>query len=753
MDGVEFGSGAGVKLTAHNDAIGIGAVNGGTCIQTVGIATGSGTRALAGSIGDVKVFNQALDVGAIASLAGVAEPLTINLANDTGNSESDGITADPTITGNVGNAAGLTKLEAQLNDSGDYFDILPLVQADGSYTLTLEDLGVLNAGSLTYGDYFVDIRAEDTTGQLSETTVDFTYELQIPNAPYTQNRFLPLDLDPASDFSFTYDFSEFLATADDDEQLMLYVYDGTDSGQTLLDNGPNGSPLLTVTTDYEAYPSDLVDIVGQTATIDLSSLTDEELATAILYEEIITPQPNWTGNFGSYTTPSGGGGGGAGGGGYRFSFSTGAALDGGSSGGGGTSGSSDPGTGGGAPSPGNFTDPASVVFLTEIATDDLTVNYEKPENAGYSRPKQIAFEGNTLDLSYDASGNFSGSSDPELLDVVLASVGLDDISALDQDEAKAKSFGAFQLFDTWERVDEIALKPNKDIGTLSQTEKTKLLKLEKNILEMTTSLTNFEGYREDYLLLSEIVKFGTVYASAPYIQEFGGIPDNLTSQSLYDGSFDQDFIDELRRLNEQSPSYPERSLTQEQIAIAQKVFGSSIDYSQVRYTVGYLGPINQTAVVLGNTIHFSEQLYDQEILGDSTPEYLIHELVHVWQYQNGGWQYAFDSAVAQIQALITAFDRNLAYEWEESFDAGLAWRKWSAEHQAQLVQDYYDIATRGNDTDPNNDRPFDPDQAEMMADLQSFQPYIEQIRLGQGAPDYQDFLGLYNFDALYELFR
>ncbi|MEO1095984.1 MAG: DUF4347 domain-containing protein [Cyanobacteria bacterium J06638_28] len=506
LDGVEFGTGAGIKLTSHSNAIGIGAINGQTRFHS-GNVSGSGNHALAGSIGDVKVYNRALDAGEIATLANTVEPFTLNLANDTGNNPGDNLTADPTLTGFVNGVTATTTLKARLG-GGSYTDITDTLQANGTFTLDSERLGVLNGGSLTYGEQTLDVRVETTPGVVQTATLNFTYELQVPNAPYTQNRFLPLDLDPANDFSFTYDFSEFLATADDDEQLMLYVYDGTDSGQTLLDNGPNGSPLLTVTTDYETYPSDLIDIVGETATIDLSSLTDEELATAILYEEIITPQPNWTGNFGSYTTPSGGGGGGAGGGGYRFSFSTGAALDGGSSGGGGTSGSSDPGTGGGAPGPGNFTDPTSVVFLTAIATDGLTVNYEKPENASYSRPKQIAFEGNTLDLSYDASGNFSGSSDPELLDVVLASVGLNDISALDQDEDKAKSFGAFQLFDIWDRVDAIALKPNKDVNTLTPTEKTKLLDFEEELLKQTAQVNEFINYKQSKTLLAETNELG-----------------------------------------------------------------------------------------------------------------------------------------------------------------------------------------------------------------------------------------------------
>jgi len=83
-----------------------------------------------------------------------------------------------------------------------------------------------------------------------------------------------------------------------------------------------------------------------------------------------------------------------------------------------------------------------------------------------------------------------------------------------------------------------------------------------------------------------------------------------------------------------------RSLTKSEIHIAQRFFASSIDYKVVRINDQMLSQLKKKAhaYVSINTIN-----YDRHI---SEP-ILIHELVHVWQYQKYGSMYIYRALSAQ----------------------------------------------------------------------------------------------------------
>ena len=67
---------------------------------------------------------------------------------------------------------------------------------------------------------------------------------------------------------------------------------------------------------------------------------------------------------------------------------------------------------------------------------------------------------------------------------------------------------------------------------------------------------------------------------------------------------------------------------------------------------------------------------------------LIHEMGHVWQYQNGGLAYIPSSLIPQFTAWITGGDRSGAYDWRAAHKAGLPWNKWNAEQQAAAIELY-----------------------------------------------------------------
>lgn len=139
-----------------------------------------------------------------------------------------------------------------------------------------------------------------------------------------------------------------------------------------------------------------------------------------------------------------------------------------------------------------------------------------------------------------------------------------------------------------------------------------------------------------------------------------------------------------------------RNLSKSEIAMAREIFGNTIDYSLVsleRNTVYNLTlPIVNTASskTLGNTIALTDDKFDGKNLklnaeGQST---LMHELAHVWQYQNQGWEYAPAALWAQAMAWIKTGSRNAAYKWEILDSQGIPWEDWNPEAQAQAVEDY-----------------------------------------------------------------
>jgi hypothetical protein len=118
------------------------------------------------------------------------EPPTINavLANDTGISDSDRLTLDPTV---VGQTEGAISLLGNLNGNG-FVDISSALNGDGSFSVSLEQYEVLSNGALPDGDYTLVLKAKNSSGQESElATVSYTLDRTAP--------LLNFDLAPESD--------------------------------------------------------------------------------------------------------------------------------------------------------------------------------------------------------------------------------------------------------------------------------------------------------------------------------------------------------------------------------------------------------------------------------------------------------------------------------------------------------------------------------------------------------------------------
>jgi hypothetical protein len=176
-----------------------------------------------------------------------------------------------------------------------------------------------------------------------------------------------------------------------------------------------------------------------------------------------------------------------------------------------------------------------------------------------------------------------------------------------------------------------------------------------------------------------------------------------------------------------------RTLTPSERALAQPVFGSSIDLDRVRLVA--LEVLEYRTV--GNNIYIPPRFTVSDAYMAQT---LIHELTHVWQYQHGGTHYISESLAAQIGAALSSGSRNAAYVY--SIQAGQSFFDFSPEQQGSIVENYFAMqrdqreipaalasGTAGsylsNQSGSLNARER---LAEISAELPLHQPLIEQLR-------------------------
>ena len=126
-------------------------------------------------------------------------------------------------------------------------------------------------------------------------------------------------------------------------------------------------------------------------------------------------------------------------------------------------------------------------------------------------------------------------------------------------------------------------------------------------------------------------------------------------------------------------------LSARQIEMLRSVYGDSIDYSKVVIKEGKAGLISAAnpsrAFVVGNTIYAPS--------GEISDSTLVHEMMHVWQYQNGGVGYMGKAVSAQLWGPTNANGGERGYYYEDDILAGKPFEKLNPEQQAQLIQDAF----------------------------------------------------------------
>jgi hypothetical protein len=161
---------------------------------------------------------------------------------------------------------------------------------------------------------------------------------------------------------------------------------------------------------------------------------------------------------------------------------------------------------------------------------------------------------------------------------------------------------------------------------------------------------------------------------------------------------------------------PGRKLTGDEIETLRKVYGDSIDYSQIRIKEGDAGLFSKTgrAFTHGNTIYIPPENMPM------SKDLLVHETAHVWQHQNGGTDYMSEALWAQYFGD--------GYEFDKGLDEGKSWGQLNPEQQGELLQQAQ-LAGFFDSNDPN--RRFIYNGKDYTDQLNAA---LRDVRAGRGAP-------------------
>jgi hypothetical protein len=118
-----------------------------------------------------------------------APELTVGLAYDTGESDVDGVTSDPTVRGAVSDESQILIVGASFDSTTEFQDIEPEVAEDGSFELTGDEMRqIFGLGeAIPDGTHTVRLLVEDEFGNRSDL-VEFTFVLNTASpAPVQQD--------------------------------------------------------------------------------------------------------------------------------------------------------------------------------------------------------------------------------------------------------------------------------------------------------------------------------------------------------------------------------------------------------------------------------------------------------------------------------------------------------------------------------------------------------------------------------------
>jgi hypothetical protein len=128
-----------------------------------------------------------------------------------------------------------------------------------------------------------------------------------------------------------------------------------------------------------------------------------------------------------------------------------------------------------------------------------------------------------------------------------------------------------------------------------------------------------------------------------------------------------------------------RALTDGEIREARRCLTNHLDYGRVRVhnTLWFPAQPDDTAMTPRGEIHFppAHYLADFSTAGVSSMAWLVHEIAHCWQHQNGQW--------VMLRGI---YERQYRYG---AITATTDFSKFNIEQQASVVEDYYNLLNGG----------------------------------------------------------
>ena len=146
-------------------------------------------------------------------------------------------------------------------------------------------------------------------------------------------------------------------------------------------------------------------------------------------------------------------------------------------------------------------------------------------------------------------------------------------------------------------------------------------------------------------------------------------------------------IGEIYETIEDIIKFNTRTLSASELKAGQSVFGSSVNFDFVRVDTGaVIGPL------------FTERAYTSfhtiNSWGTETTDVMIHELTHVWQYENAGAVYMPQAIHAQKWGGGYQYDDIIGLQRKKNAGEGLL--SFNREQQAQIVQDFFRLRQNGS---------------------------------------------------------
>lgn len=148
-----------------------------------------------------------------------------------------------------------------------------------------------------------------------------------------------------------------------------------------------------------------------------------------------------------------------------------------------------------------------------------------------------------------------------------------------------------------------------------------------------------------------------------------------------------------------------RALTSNEVSLAKEIFKSSLSYDAVKVHNGKYTRFQweNSGMTPNGEIYAHGTAYKDDYTADHTPAgletkaFFIHEMAHVWQWQNNILRV---KTSAILETLKHKFDYMEAYKYTLKADADLI--EYGIEQQASIIEDYYRVIKRGLGFKENN---------------------------------------------------